>query len=209
MSKLRRASDEVIDVGEETTGKRSSGVEVVLKNNSVKNDVKKIQNLVIFFISMVIFIAIALYLCMSATLMNFHPEDNGKVAWNLYGVVPDKADSDTRYVTASATQQAPTDLLGRTLQSVTGIPDSFVGEVVSDRFDTVSSKDGVIYVNGKKTKYKGEVDKTKLNQEYLIKCVQGECKKDEYFIVKKGNIVGNLYGYLSFSDGFEPIGGKK
>lgn len=206
MAKRSRSSEEIIDVGDTTTGRRSSGVEVVLKDKNVRGDLKKIYNLIIFFISMVIFISLALYICMSATLMNFTLSSNGKAAWNLYGVVPDKADSDSRYITASSNSVPPTDLLGRAGQSFMGVEDPFIGEVLSDRFDTVSSSHGKILVNGKDTGHKGKIKKKTLNQEYLVKCIEGECKKGNYFIVNKNNIVGNLYGYLSFGEGFEEAG---
>lgn len=208
MAKSRRASDEVVEVDESFTGKRASGVSVVLKNKDVKGDVKKIFSLIFFFIVMILFISFSLYLCLSATLMNFNLNDNGKVSWNLYGIVQNRADADVRYITASATTTVPQDLAGRAIQSIVGVKDPFTAEVISDKFDSVSSKDNKIYINNKETNYKGTIKPKKLDEEYLVKCVEGNCKKNEYFIVKKENIVGNLYGYLSFKSGFEEMSSK-
>lgn len=203
----KRSSGKVVKLGENESGSRSDGEKIVIEKTDVKGSVKSIGNLVVFFSGIIVLIVISSYLLVTATLMNFTKIDDVAV-WNLYGVVPDSKDADKRLITGSLDTEVKTNFINRAGYSLKSVSSPFVGEVVSDRFDSISSKKGHIYLNGNKSSYEGKVDTKKLDNEYLVKCVSGACEKDEYLIVHKNNIVGNVYGYISLEKGLEPVGDK-
>lgn len=203
LGKKKRTTGKVVDIGKTEDFSRSDGETIVIEKTDVKGNAKSVFSLLMFFAGIIVFIGISSYLLVSATLMNFTKIDDTTV-WNLYGVVPDSEDDSHRLITASHDSQVGQSYLDRATYSITGISKPFVGEVVSDRFDKISSKSGNILINGKKSGYEGKIDSKKLDNEYLVKCISGSCKEDSYLIVKRENIVGNVYGYVT-KNGFETV----
>lgn len=204
VGKRRRSTGNVVKLNKPEEGTRSDGEKIIIEKTDVKGSVKNIANLVLFFAGVIALIAVSSYLLVTATLMNFTKVDDVAV-WNLYGVVPDSEDDDHRLITGSLDTQVKQGFLDRAGYSVKGVSSPFVGQVISDRFDNISSKDGIIYLNGSKSDYEGKVDTRKLDNEYLVKCISGSCEEDSYLIVNKKNIVGNVYGYVSLQNGFQPV----
>lgn len=203
MIKKRRVSGKVVKLSpDEVNHQRADGEQIVVEKPDVKRTFGNIFNLLAFFAGVVVLLLIGIYLAVSATLMNFTSVED-KVVWNLYGVVPDSEDDEKRIITAASNSPAHKGFWGKMKTGITGVEEPLTGEVVSDKFDDISSQGDTIHINGQPTEFKGYVDSKKLDNEYLVKCMSGSCEKDSYIIVPSSNVVGNVYGYLSWEHGLE------
>lgn len=206
MVRRKRASGKVINIADEVAGgqRADGGDQIVIEKTDVKGIFSNIFSLLTFFGGIIVFLLIGIYFSLSATLMNFTVVEDTTV-WNLYGVVPETAHDGNRIITGSSTGVVEKGPWARLQASVGGVDSPFVGQVVSDRFDEISSSGDTIHLNGEPTDFTGHVDTQRLDGEYLVKCISGACEKDSYIIVPVDNIVGNVYGYLSWSSGLERV----
>lgn len=193
----RRESGKVVTLGAPPEHKGGQGEHITLRTKEdTKEGIRKLVNLFFFFTGIIVLLIFSLYVALSSTLMSFTPVE-GKTVWGLYGMVPHAKDRPERFIIASANSDAPKGAWARAKQSIVGVQRPFTAEVISEEYGNVSSKGGYIYVGDKKTSYKGTIAPTKLNGSFLVKCLEGNCKKGGYFIVPSKNVVGNIYGYIT------------
>lgn len=91
-------------------------------------------------------------------------------------------------------------LLGKVEQAVLGVSAGSVVKIVAGPVGVVSTdKTGHITVNGKSTKYTGDVATKTLSREYIAICVAGACKDGAAVIIGQSNIVGEVKGYIGLT----------
>lgn len=173
----------------ETTKSTSS-----LVLDSFKNGAKMTVGTILFTLGILAII----YTSLAGTLMMAAPSSNGELekTWVARGTFPGGQIPDGTFVYGSKTTSAADDFIGRVLEGYIGVPNSFVGEAIAGPFDTIESVNGEIITDGQKSGYHGTIEKQVLNEQYLIRCVEGKCKKGELLIAKASSIAGEARGTI-------------
>jgi hypothetical protein len=141
------------------------------------------------------FILIVIYTSLAGTLMFAAPVGSSATekAWVARGTFVGGHPSTGAVIYGSTTQVANSDLLGKISDGYIGAPDSFIAEIISGPYGKISTgPNNEVLFNGKGTDYYGEVKDNTLNQQYLARCISGECAKGELVIVNGGNIIGEV-----------------
>lgn len=173
----------------ETTNSTSS---LVLA--SFKNGAKMTIATVLFTIGILAII----YTSLAGTLMMAAPSVHGEMqkTWVARGTFPGGQIPDGTFVYGSKSTAASTDFIGRIIEGYAGTPRAFVGEAIAGPFDSIETVNGEIIADGTPTGYYGTINKQVLNEQYLIRCVEGTCKKGELLIAKTSSIAGEARGTI-------------
>lgn len=165
--------------------------------NTLGGGVKFVIGIALF----TVFVLVSIYTVLSATLMFTAPSDDSAMErlWVARGTFQGGQIDSNVNVYGSATQEAPTDFVGRMIEGFVGTPDHFVIKTIAGPVAEVGSSKGVITVNGVKTPYKGKVANTKLIDQYLGQCIEGSCKPGEYVVVNYSSVSGEVRGVLGLT----------
>lgn len=171
----------------ETTKSTSS-----LVLDSVKNGAKMTIATVLFTVGILAII----YTSLAGTLMMAAPSTHGELqkTWVARGTFPGGQIPDGTFVYGSKSSAASDDFIGRIMEGYVGAPNAFIGEAIAGPFDTIESVNGEIIADGEKTGYTGTIENKILNEQYLIRCIEGKCKPGELLIAKATSIAGEARG---------------
>lgn len=173
----------------ETTNSTSS-----LVLSSFKHGAKMTVATILFTIGILAII----YTSLAGTLMMAAPSVHGEMqkTWVARGTFPGGQIPEGTFVYGSKSTPASTDFIGRILEGYAGAPKAFVGETIAGPFSSIETVNGEIVADGKTTGYFGAINKQVLNEQYLIRCVEGSCKKGELLIAKYSSIAGEARGTI-------------
>lgn len=157
-----------------------------------------------FIIGVILLIVLVVgtsYTLLGGTLMFLAPNSDSAVnkTWVSRGTFDGGKISTGTVVYASSTQTVPEGMLNKAIEAYVGAPDAFIAKTIAGPVVEVSSKNGVIHVNGKATKEKGNIETTKLRNEYLMKCMSGSCAEGEYMVVPFETVSGEVKGTVGLS----------
>lgn len=155
-----------------------------------------------FIISVILFIVLALvtlYTFLSGTLMFTAPVQDSAIerAWVARGTFQGGQIDPERVIYGSSTTPAATNFAGKVMEGYVGADEYFVAKTIAGPVANVSSKNGKIAINGKKTDFKGNIKSTKLVDQYLAKCLEGSCEPGEYIVLDYKSVSGEVRGFLS------------
>lgn len=142
-------------------------------------------------------LAIVIIAILSATVLVALPADGHRalVLRGEYanGNVPPGA---LVYVSSSP---AATDIPGKTVQAVAGVPAGSVVQIVTGpNQDVTNAKDGTVLANGKRTPFRVKVTPIGLDREYIAVCISGSgCTPGKAVTVPQANVIGGVRGYLT------------
>lgn len=96
---------------------------------------------------------------------------------------------------------AATDIPGKALQAIAGVPAGSVVQIVTGPNQSVTNaKDGTVLADGKATPFKVKVAPIGLDRQYIAVCIDGSgCTKGKAVTVSQDNLIGGVRGYLSTS----------
>lgn len=157
---------------------------------------------ILFFAVFGVILLGVLYSALAATLMFTAPHNDSSTerVWVARGAFPGGQVPADSYVYGSASGPATNSLLEKAGEGYIGTPDYFIAKVIAGPFGSVSNtKDGIIVVDGKNTKYKGKVADQILNKNYLAICEEGSCVKGEVITVPQENITGEARGVVDIT----------
>lgn len=157
-----------------------------------------------FILGIILLIVLVLgtsYTLLGGTLMFLAPNSDSAVdrTWVSRGTFDGGKIKAGTIVYASSTQASPEGMFSKIIESYVGTPDSFIAKTIAGPIVEVSSKNGVIHVNGKATEHKGNIEKTELRDEYLMKCMSGSCGDGEYMVVPYSTVSGEVKGVIGLS----------
>lgn len=205
--KLRKAKDtESMDEGynshlavpggeiiEETSG-RDTAASIAL---TLGGGIKFILGLLVF----ALLVVGSIYTFLAGTLMFTAPSEDSSSEriWVARGTFQGGQIDAGTTVYGSASDFAGRDFIGKVKEGYVGAKDYFVVDTIAGPVAEVSSKNGVILVNGSATKFKGEIETTRLSKQYLAQCVEGSCAPGEYVVVDYDSIAGEVRGVISLT----------
>lgn len=180
----------------------------VIEKSSGRDAAKTIANglgggvkFILSIIMLIVLVIGASYTLLGGTLMFLAPNNDSSIdrTWVARGTFDGgKIDAGTT-VYASSTQTAPQGMFKKIVESYVGTPDSFIAKTIAGPVVEVSSKKGIIHVNGKATDHKGNIENTQLRNEYLMKCISGSCAEGEYIVVPFEAVSGEVKGTVGLS----------
>jgi len=155
----------------------------------------------LFLVSAVLIFAV-LYTTLAVSLF-FTTFVEGKPVFVARGTFLGGEPALTDKILGSRTEASEDDPLNRLQYAFMGVPNSVVGEISSGPVDTISAANGQISISGSSSQsYEGvlvdesgqpqDVSSRKLQDEYLVKCMSGECQPGSYFLIKGESIFGEV-----------------
>ena len=186
----------------------SSGVEVLEEESSRDTAVAIVRTtyggikFIVSMIVLVIFILVTLYTVVCGTIMYTAPAHSGNPTerlWVSRGTFDGGQISPNTVVYGSGSKDAATGFIGRAIEGYIGASDSFVAKTLIGPVGDLSSKGGTVYLNGEKTKLKGNIENYRLHDEYLATCISGSCTPGEFVVVKYPSVSGEVRGLITMS----------
>lgn len=155
-----------------------------------------------FAIGIILFAVIvltALYTFLAGTLMLTTPSSGSHTdrIWVARGTFQGGQIDSGKVVYGSASVDASTEFVGKIVEGYIGAKDYFVVKTIVGPVAEITSKNGIVYINGSKTEYKADIEKTLLRDQYFAQCVEGSCKPGEYVIVDYASVVGEVRGVIT------------
>lgn len=169
---------------------------------------KALFGIVAFFLLLITMIHTAL----AGSLMFTAPVDDKPVterAWVARGTFVGGKIAPGTIVYGSASNYAPTDFIGKTVEGYMGAPDYFMAEAIAGPVAKIATDaDNRVLVNGADSGYTGKIDSANLDGQYLAVCVSGACEEGELIIAEYESISGEVRGFL-YPFGMEAVESSK
>lgn len=182
----------------------SGGKEKVETTNSTMSSVaasaKHGLKMTMLTIAFIFVILAVLYTSLAGTLMIAAPSTQGDISktWVARGTFTGGQIKPDTFIYASKSTPASTDFIGKVLEGYMGTNDGFVSQVISGPFNKIATDSkGQITIDGKVTDHVGNVGSRILNNQYLVQCIEGNCKPGEYLIADYSSVVGEARGTVS------------
>lgn len=172
---------------------------VVETKDVVKEGAKSIFSLVLWGVVGLIFIVGTLYALLAATLMYLAPSTaDDASSFEKFHVARDTFTASQippgAVVYGSASSQVGNGFLDSMMEGFVGVTNPISMEVITGPSNVLDSKDGKLTIDGKPSSITSNMNRMVLDDQFLVKCVEGSCKPGQHFVISVEGISGQIVG---------------